>query len=115
MINFSDFSPEKFHQVIAKALGNYIRNTNVFLKTGAHLERSAMLNKTVEMARGVHGTINLENNAGTISPVDFDAFVRCYNEQVAVFASAQQDLHKMVISLFAIHLVSNSFCTCFRS
>lgn len=110
MINFSDSFPEKFHQVIVRALGNYIRNTNVFLKTGAHLERSAMLNKTVEMARGVHGTINLESNAATFTATDFDTFARCYKEQVAIFAAAQQDIHKMVNSLFASCSTVHSFC-----
>lgn len=62
----------------------------------ARLERSSMLNKTVEMARGVHGTIDLENIPATLTATDFDIFARSYKKQVAIFAGAQQDLHKMV-------------------
>lgn len=61
-----------------------------------------MLNKTVEMARSVHGTIKLENNSSTIVATEFDAFARCYKEQLDIFASAQQDIHKMVNSLIII-------------
>lgn len=98
-VTFFNFTTDKFHQAVVKALESYIRNTDAFLKTGTHLERFLMLNKTVEMARGVHGTINMENRAPNFTATDFDTFARCYKERLAVFAAAQQDIHKMVISL----------------
>lgn len=81
------------------ALGSYIQNINVFLKTGAHSERSAMLNKAVEMARDVHSTIDASNYTPLPAATNFDAIARIYKEQMAIFASAQQDIQKMVISL----------------